>query len=122
LTPPDGMMGDGAARRGPRILGDALRDVRAAAAPETLLAAVQAAWPNVAGERVAAEARPVAERDGTVTVACRSAIWAQELDLLQAALIERLNAISDVVGRGPVSRLRFTADAVRHADPGSHHV
>ena len=29
------------------------------------------------------------ERDGMVTVACRAATWAQELDLLQEELLER---------------------------------
>ena len=39
-------------------------------------------WPRVAGERFARAAEPVAERDGVITVACESAVWAQELDLL----------------------------------------
>jgi predicted nucleic acid-binding Zn ribbon protein len=72
----------------------------------------------VAGEGVAREASPVAERDGLVTVACRSATWAQELDLLQSDLLERLNAALgevDLAGtETPVSGLRFTADATRH--------
>ena len=32
------------------------------------------------------EAEPVSERDGIVTVACRSAVWAQELDLMTGEL------------------------------------
>ena len=104
--------------RSPRSLSVALRRVRAAAAPRTLLAAVQGVWPEVAGEAVAAQAEPVAERDGVVTVACRSAVWAQELDLLQSELVERINAAL-LSGRdesdGPGLRgLRFTADAARH--------
>ena len=59
--------------------------------PQTPLAAVQAVWPEAVGERIAAEARPVRERDGTVTVECRAATWAQELDLLHDELLERLN-------------------------------
>jgi predicted nucleic acid-binding Zn ribbon protein len=79
---------------------------------------VQEAWPGVAGEAVAEQANPVAERRGLVTVACRSATWAQELDLLQSELLERLNGAlsgSGVEGREEaVSALRFTADAPRH--------
>ena len=52
------------------------------AEPETLLAAVQSAWPAAVGEAIAREATPVSERYGVVTVACRSSAWAQELDLL----------------------------------------
>ncbi len=59
-------------------------------APATPLAAVQAAWAEAVGARIAAEARPVAERDGVITVACRSATWAEELDLLAEALLGRL--------------------------------
>jgi predicted nucleic acid-binding Zn ribbon protein len=105
-------------RRSPRRLGSALAPATRRARPKTLLAAVQEAWPAVAGEAVAAEGGPVAERDGLVTVACRSATWAQELDLLQSELLERLNeALSAGAPEGPewrVSALRFTADAVRH--------
>ena len=48
-------------------------------------------WPAAAGEAFAAASEPVAERDGTVTVACTSAVWAQELDLLSERVLERLN-------------------------------
>jgi predicted nucleic acid-binding Zn ribbon protein len=98
-------------RRAPRRAGGALRGVLAESAPRTLLAEVQTAWPGAAGEAVAAESRPVAERDGVVTVACRSSTWASELDLMQAVLVERLNA---AVSLGFVRGLRFTADAARH--------
>jgi predicted nucleic acid-binding Zn ribbon protein len=102
--------------RAPRELGASLREVRAAAAPETLLAAVQAGWAGTVGDRVASEAHPVSERGRVVRVACRSATWAHELDLLQRTLLERLNALSDVAARGPLAGLRFTADATRHDD------
>jgi predicted nucleic acid-binding Zn ribbon protein len=79
---------------------------------------VQEAWPRVAGAAVATEAAPVAERGGLVTIACRSATWAQELDLLQRELLERLNAAVLEADRDraepPILRLRFTADAARH--------
>lgn len=105
-------------RRAPRRLGSALAPATQRARPRTLLAAVQEVWPRVAGEAVAAEASPVAERAGVVTVACHSATWAQELDLLQSELLERLNAaVSETDPEGPespVSALRFTADAARH--------
>lgn len=90
-----------------------MRALRDRAAPATLLAAVQLAWPEVAGPGIAAEATPVAEREGVVTIACHSAVWAQELDLMASELLRRLN---EAVGR-PVARLRFTADAARHDAP-----
>lgn len=99
---------------GPRALSDALRAVRADVAPETLLAAVQAGWPRAAGERIADASQPVSERDGVVTIACRSSTWAQELDLLGPPLLERLNARPEIAARGRVTGLRFTADAARH--------
>jgi predicted nucleic acid-binding Zn ribbon protein len=95
----------------PRPIGGAFRRLVSDSAPQTLLAAVQAAWLEAAGETVARQAEPVAERDAEVTVACRSATWAQELDLLQDLLLERLN---ERLGSERVQRLRFTADASRH--------
>jgi predicted nucleic acid-binding Zn ribbon protein len=105
-------------RRAPRRLGSALRPARGRARPKTLLAAVQEAWPQIAGEGIAGEAQPVAERAGVITVACRSATWAQELDLLQSQLLERLNGAlgegEGEDGKPRIEGLRFTADAARH--------
>lgn len=96
-------------RRGaPRRLADAIRVVRVESEPATLLAAVQSAWRPATGERVAAEAWPVRERQGTVTVACRAATWAQELDLLQAELLGRVN---QAIEPRRVEKLRFTVGA-----------
>jgi len=101
-------------RRAPQRLADALGAVREDAAPATVLAAVQSAWTRVAGEAIAEQAEPVSERAGVVTVACRSATWAQELDLLAPQLLGRLNDTLEASGTSPVERLRFTADAARH--------
>jgi predicted nucleic acid-binding Zn ribbon protein len=90
-------------RRGPRPVGLALDSVTASIAPATLLAEVQRVWPQVAGERFARAAEPVSERDGVITVACESAVWAQELDLLSERVIEGLN---ETLGRPAVRRLR----------------
>lgn len=88
----------------PRPLADAVRVVRDAAEPATLLAAVQSAWRPAVGERIASEARPVRERDGIVTVSCGAATWAQELDLLQNELLEQLNR---ALAPRRISSLRF---------------
>ena len=91
-------------RRVPRPAGDAFRAARDLAAPQTGLAAVQAAWSGALGERLAAAAQPVSERDGTVTVECVDGVWAQELDLMQATLLERLR---EELGERAPEALRF---------------
>jgi predicted nucleic acid-binding Zn ribbon protein len=97
LTPP----------RQPRPLGSAIREAIAPLAPATTLGAVQSAWEGAVGPAVAAEAAPVAEREGVVTVACRSSTWANELDLLAGETLEKLrDALPEEV---EVTRLRFTA-------------
>jgi predicted nucleic acid-binding Zn ribbon protein len=90
-------------RRGPRPLGAALDRLTAQLAPATLLAEVQRIWPEAAGAAFAAQSEPVSEREGVVTVACTSAVWAQELDLLSERVIERLN---ESLGRPAVKSLR----------------
>jgi predicted nucleic acid-binding Zn ribbon protein len=90
-------------RRGPRPVGLALDGLTDAIAPATLLAEVQRVWPRVAGERFARAAEPVSERDGVITVACESAVWAQELDLLSERVIA---AVNEAIGRPAVRRLR----------------
>jgi predicted nucleic acid-binding Zn ribbon protein len=98
-------------RRAPRPLRLALERATGAVAPAGLLAAVQAVWPEVAGAAVAEEAAPVSEREGVVTVACRSAVWAQELELLGRDLEERLNARLGPGERVAGLRFRTTSPA-----------
>jgi predicted nucleic acid-binding Zn ribbon protein len=97
-------------RLAPRPLSAALDGVVGDVAPATLLARVQAVWGSVAGPRLAAAARPVSERDGVVTVACESSVWAQELELLAPELLAGLETALEgcfvtklrfVVGSGP---------------------
>jgi predicted nucleic acid-binding Zn ribbon protein len=90
-------------RTGPRPLATALDRVIADLAPATLLAEVQRAWPAAAGDAFASHCTPVADRDGVITVACASAVWAQELDLLSERVVERLNG---TLGRSAVRSLR----------------
>ena len=98
-------------RQGPRPLAPALDALVASTRPATLLARVQAAWTEAAGPGVAAEAEPVSERGGVITVACHSAVWAQELELLGPDLVERVReAIGEGPGDGALPRgLRFVA-------------
>jgi predicted nucleic acid-binding Zn ribbon protein len=91
-------------RLAPRPLSNALDGALPAIAPATLLAQVQAAWSEVAGARLAEAAAPVSERDGVVTVACESGMWAQELELLGPDLLSGLEA---ALGARSVTKLRF---------------
>ncbi len=93
-------------RRAPVPVAGAVERLAAQLEPVTPLAAVQRAWAEAVGPAIAAECEPVAERAGTVTVACRSAVWAQELALLGPELVGRLNA---VLGAARVTELRATA-------------
>jgi predicted nucleic acid-binding Zn ribbon protein len=93
-------------RRAPRSLASALAHVTAGLEPASTLARVQACWAEAVGEVVSAEARPVSERDGVVTVACRSSVWAQELDLLGPDLLAKVNA---AIGGPELRQLRFKA-------------
>ncbi len=105
-------------------LGDLLKDARAPLAggadtrdPEAeqgggdesrsaarLLALV---WPEIVGEEVAANARPVQLRQGRLVVSASSASWAQTLQLMGDTIINRLN---ERLGGGAVDRVVF-----RHA-------
>ena len=97
-------------RRAPRPAAEALQAALQRAAPKTRLAAVQAAWGEAVGERVAAEARPVSERDGTVLIVCSDPVWTQELDLMQGRL---LTALRDRLGDDAPRSLRFRAEGDR---------
>ncbi|MEX2107966.1 MAG: DUF721 domain-containing protein [Solirubrobacterales bacterium] len=91
-------------RPAPRPAGGAFRAALQRATPKTRLAGVQAVWTSAVGERVAAVAEPVSEREGEVVVSCADSVWAQELDLMQTQLLARLR---DELGEGAPERLRF---------------
>ncbi len=94
-------------RPAPRPASSAFRAALGRAAPKTRLAAVQAVWTEVVGDRVAAAAQPVSESAGTVTVACSDPVWAQELDLMQ----ERLQAgLRERLGEDAPRSLRFRTE------------
>ena len=91
-------------RRAPRPAASALRSALGQAAPKTPLATLQAIWIAAVGERIAAVATPVSERDGEVTVSCADSVWAQELDLIQSELLGRLQ---ELLGERAPRTLRF---------------
>jgi predicted nucleic acid-binding Zn ribbon protein len=93
-------------RRGPRQLAGAFESLTRELAPQTLLAAVQRAWPEAVGPLIAAQAQPTAERRGVLTVSCSASVWAQELDLMAPDILELLNRRLD---GAEVSRLRCVA-------------
>src|SRR4051794_12189418 len=97
-------------RRAPRPLGMALENLARELEPATVLAECQRVWTKVAGPAIAAEAEPVSERGGVLTVACGSSVWASELDLMGPVVLARLN---EALGRPAVSRLRCVTEGGR---------
>lgn len=93
-------------RATPRPMSCAFESLRDDLAPETLLADVQRAWSEVVGTAIAAEATPISERRGVVTVSCSGAVWAQELDLMAPTILRRLNGR---LGERRIERLRCVA-------------
>ena len=93
-------------RRAPRPAGLGISSFVDELAPMTLLAEVQRVWTAVVGDAVAEQATPTADRGGTLSITCRSAVWAQELDLMGPSVVERLNA---ALGREAVTALRCSS-------------
>ena len=90
-------------RRSPRPRTHALDQIRDELEPESLLADVQRVWRDAVGPAIALEAQATAERGGVLTVSCSASVWAQELDLMGPAILERLNQL---LRCGRISRLR----------------
>ncbi len=97
-------------RRAPRQAASAFRAARDLAAPQTGLATIQSTWREVVGEHLAAVTAPVSERAGTLTVECADAVLAQELDLMQTTLLERLR---EALGGAAPQALRFRVNEAR---------
>lgn len=104
------------ARRRPlRPAGPSIRDFAESLAPAGTLASVQAVWTEAAGPVVAEQARPTGEASGVLTVTCSSAVWAQELELMSASLIERLNG---ALGEDRIVSLRCQSVPARRWSEG----
>lgn len=97
-------------RRAPRPVAASVEALTRRVAPATLLADVQRVWSQAAGPLVAAEAEPLSEREGTVTVLCSSAVWMQEIDLMGPVLVDALN---EALGADRVQAVRCVATAGR---------
>jgi predicted nucleic acid-binding Zn ribbon protein len=93
-------------RPAPRPFSRALQALTDDLAPASALARVHGAWEPAVGATVAAVCRPTAERDGVLTVVCSEAVWAQELELMGEAIVERLNGS---LGGPLLKRLRCRA-------------
>lgn len=93
-------------RRAPRPAASAFQAALRHAAPKTRLAAVQAVWAEAVGDRVAAAAQPVSERDGEVIVECVDTVWAEELHLMHGQL---QRALREALGDAAPRKLRFRA-------------
>jgi predicted nucleic acid-binding Zn ribbon protein len=89
-------------------MSSAVEALAAAVAPATPLARIQAAWGEAVGEYVAANAEPLRERGGTLTVLCRESVWAQEVALMAPEYVAALNR---VLGDQLVREIRTTATA-----------
>ncbi|MBM3677411.1 MAG: DUF721 domain-containing protein [Actinobacteria bacterium] len=78
------------------------------------LSEIAAAWPACVGDAIARHAWPLRlSRDGTLRVACSSAIWAFELGRMGPELLESLRAR---LGDAAPSALRFAPGPVPEPD------
>jgi predicted nucleic acid-binding Zn ribbon protein len=73
-------------------------------------------WASAAGPEIAAAALPTAERGGVLTVSCEASVWAQELDLMAAKLVARLN---EALGEEALRELRCVTAVGRSPRPRS---
>ena len=78
-------------------------------APETFEAEIQTVWRAAVGDRLAEVTRVSGEREGVVTVDCESAVWAEELALMETRIRNSLNGALEARGGEPVQRISFRA-------------
>lgn len=91
--------------RAPKPIANAIRSLSNELAPQSPLAAVQTAWARAVGDQIAAHCVPTAERAGVLTVDCDEAVWAAEMEMRSAELLDALNA---ALGPSPtLASLRF---------------
>jgi predicted nucleic acid-binding Zn ribbon protein len=80
---------------------------------------VFAKWAALVGGDVAEHTKPVALKDGELTVQAQSTAWATQLRLLQRQILKR---ISDGVGRDVVRRIKVQGPAAPSWRHGPRHI
>ena len=104
------MAGAGAAPGRPRPAPVRTPTVSAGGGPE-LAAAISLAWPMVVGEEGAVNSQPVRLRQGRLTVAASSTVWAQTLQFMEQTIAAGLNErLGSPPGAPLIERISF-----RHA-------
>lgn len=88
----------------PVAAGDAARKLVEHLTPETATGSIQAIWPRVVGEAIADVTTIISERDGTLEVGCQSAVWADELSMMEPGIRAKLNA---ALAEGKVESIKF---------------
>lgn len=86
--------------------GEAAQRLAGSLAPETPLGSVQAVWPRVVGEAIAAVTTVISEREGRLEIGCESAVWADELAMMEPEIRAKLNG---AVGAGEIESIKFRA-------------
>ena len=81
---------------GPQPLAESLERLLAAmeAPPVDAVAAVFSRWPEIVGPDLAEHCRPVSVSGEALAIAADDAVWASELQWLEAKLVERLAAVT----------------------------
>ena len=92
----------------PVTAGSAARALAARVAPDTPLGSVQAVWPGVVGDPIAAVTTIISERAGDLEVGCESAVWADELSMMEPQIRDRLN---EKLGDQSIKTIKFRAGA-----------
>ena len=91
----------------PERLAGAVERFADSVTPETPEARVRSVWATAVGEKVASVTRVADEREGTVWVECESAVWAEELGLMEARIRDKLNRALASRGQDPVEKISF---------------
>lgn len=99
-------------RRAPRSIASAIGRIRGDLEPPTPLAAIQARWPELIGEAIAAVTHPRSERQGTLTVNCADAVWTEELTLMREDLLARLR---EALGEQAPADIRFRTGSLEES-------
>lgn len=98
-----------------RTVGESVLEELARFGPAGALGDVVSAWPDAVGAGIAEQAWPARiSRDGTLTVATSSSVWAFELTQLEEAIRGRL---AEAVGEGAPARLRFVPGRLPERGP-----
>lgn len=99
-------------RRAPRSINTSIEKLVQQVRPNSALTNVQAVWEEIVGPQIHSVTKLIRVRNGELLVQCESSLWANEISLLSAQIILKINRF--IPTNESIQKIRCTITSEPH--------